>query len=272
MGRVFHIARNTFALVLLTVALESACSNEGSTGGGGGGSSSCSGSCAPGSTCTINPPPGSAAPSIVCQCTSAGSWCCDGNCDSGTGDAGTDGGAGQAGADSGLPCPAEQCLADAGACVPATGPMGNGTCIAQNGGCFGCRCASPDTPVLTPFGPRAISELRVGDLVYSIDRGELRSVPIVATRRVIAHAHCVVRARLETGVVLEISPGHPTADGRSFGALKPGDRLDGVAIEQVELVGYGHSHTYDILPASDSETYVAGGVLIGSTLTSKPTN
>jgi hypothetical protein len=52
-----------------------------------------------------------------------------------------------------------------------------GTCIAQNGGCFGCRCASPDTPILTPFGPRAISELRLGDLVYSIDRGELRSVP-----------------------------------------------------------------------------------------------
>ena len=33
-----------------------------------------------------------------------------------------------------------------------------------------------------------------------------------------------------------------------------------------EMVPYTHDRTYDILPASDSGTYVAGGALIGSTL------
>lgn len=32
------------------------------------------------------------------------------------------------------------------------------------------------------------------------------------------------------------------------------------------MIPYGHEHTYDILPDSDTGTYVAGGVLIGSTL------
>jgi hypothetical protein len=32
------------------------------------------------------------------------------------------------------------------------------------------------------------------------------------------------------------------------------------------VISYGQSFTYDILPDSDSGTYVAGGVLIGSAL------
>ena len=32
------------------------------------------------------------------------------------------------------------------------------------------------------------------------------------------------------------------------------------------IIRYAHSHTYDILPDSESGTYYAGGLLIGSTL------
>jgi hypothetical protein len=71
---------------------------------------------------------------------------------------------------------------------------------------------------------------------------------------------------LETGTTLEISASHPTADGRVLGDLTAGAELDGVRVVSAELVPYEHSHTYDILPASDTATYYAGGVLIGSTL------
>jgi hypothetical protein len=76
----------------------------------------------------------------------------------------------------------------------------------------------------------------------------------------------VVELRLSTGVVLRISPAHPTADGRSFADLRAGDFLDGLRIESAALVPYRQSHTYDILPDSSSGMYFAGGALIGSTL------
>lgn len=75
-----------------------------------------------------------------------------------------------------------------------------------------------------------------------------------------------MRVELTNGSVLEISAPHPTADGRTFGELRTNDLLGGVRIGRVVVVPYEHAFTYDILPASDSGTYYAGGVLIGSTL------
>jgi hypothetical protein len=80
----------------------------------------------------------------------------------------------------------------------------------------------------------------------------------------------VVRLVIEGGVVLEISAPHPTADGRTIGALRPGDLLDGVRVSSATIVRYEHEFTYDILPDSDSGTYFAGGVLVGSTLGGAP--
>jgi hypothetical protein len=65
---------------------------------------------------------------------------------------------------------------------------------------------------------------------------------------------------------MDISPGHPTADGRRFADLRSGDRLDGALIVSARIVPYRFAFTYDILPASDTATYVAFGKLIGSTL------
>jgi len=64
--------------------------------------------------------------------------------------------------------------------------------------------------------------------------------------------------------------GHPTSDGRAFSSLKPGDRLDGARIRDVREVAYAHSFTYDILVASDTRTYFASGVRVGSTLRPPP--
>ena len=72
---------------------------------------------------------------------------------------------------------------------------------------------------------------------------------------------------LDGGAVLEISPGHPTADGRTFGELRAHALLDAQhEVVSAELVPYRHAATYDILPASSTGTYFAAGALIGSTL------
>jgi len=79
-------------------------------------------------------------------------------------------------------------------------------------------------------------------------------------------SHHVQRVVLATGTVLEISALHPTADGRTFADLHADSVLEGIGIVSVETIPYQHPFTYDILPDSDTGTYFAGGVLIGSTL------
>ncbi len=135
----------------------------------------------------------------------------------------------------------------------------------QNLSC-GTRCAAPDTPIATPSGEQPISTLRPGDLVFSMHRGRLVAVPIVGASRTPAAHHHVVRVTLETGRVLMISPGHPTAEGGTFAELRAGAPLGERRVAAAVLVPYPHPFTYDILPDSDSRTYVAAGALIGSTL------
>jgi hypothetical protein len=69
--------------------------------------------------------------------------------------------------------------------------------------------------------------------------------------------HRVVEVRTADGAVIEMSAGHPTADGRLFVELRAGDQLDGALIVSALMIDYRFSHTYDILPASQSGTYCA---------------
>jgi hypothetical protein len=127
-------------------------------------------------------------------------------------------------------------------------------------------CASPDTQIATPSGERPIADLEPGDLVYSRDRHQTVIVPVLTvTRRPVNH-HRVVRLELSDGAILEISGPHPTGDLRRLDELSAGDDLDGRRVLSTALVPYGHSHTYDILPASESGDYVANGVWMGTTL------
>jgi hypothetical protein len=128
-------------------------------------------------------------------------------------------------------------------------------------------CAAPDTPIATPHGERAIAELAPGDLVYSVDASGIVVVPIAQVGSTLVANHRVVHVELAGGTVLEISAGHPTADGRTFADLLAGGQLDpNHAILSAEMVEYAHARTYDILPGSSAGTYFAGGALIGSTL------
>lgn len=175
-------------------------------------------------------------------------------------------------------CCGTECCGTGKLCCDPQGPLDMGPrCLEPNEhatcpmGCAPlCICASPDTPIATPGGDRPIATLRTGDFVYSVDHAALRAVPIIRTNRVPVSNHHVVRVVLTTGSVLEISPGHPTADGRRFDELHTGDALDGVGINGIEVVPYSHEATYDILPDSDTGAYFAGGVLVGSTLALRP--
>lgn len=155
------------------------------------------------------------------------------------------------------------CNVNIGPSITGCFPPENGTCPK---GCPECVCASPDTPIATPSGPRPIASLRAGDLVYSMHHGQRVAVPLRSTQRVKAKAHHVIQVELETGATLRISAPHPTADGRTFGDLTAGGVLGGVRIQRVTVVPYPHAATFDILPESDSGTYFAAGVLIGSTM------
>jgi hypothetical protein len=142
-------------------------------------------------------------------------------------------------------------------------PTAAGTCPP---GCTGCKCNPEGTLIAGPAGNRRIETLVEGDLVYSMDRGRLATVGIRRVQRVAVHDHIMVRVVLAGGTVLRESPLHPTADGRTFAQLAPGETLDGLRIVETSLVPYSGSATWDLLPDSDSGTYFAGGVLIGSTL------
>ena len=165
-----------------------------------------------------------------------------------------------------------------GPCLPPGGPIGN---VTPDGGpaldgCCGCGadgvcsavciCASPDTPIATPRGDRAIASLAVGDIVYSIDKGEKVAVPVRQTQRNPVSNHKVIEVILRDGATLRISAAHPTADGRLFGDLHAGDWLSGAEVMSAGPVPYAFDATYDILPDSDTGTYFAGGALVGSTL------
>ena len=132
-------------------------------------------------------------------------------------------------------------------------------------------CAAPDTPIATPFGERPIAELRVGDLVYSVDEGAIVAVPIARIGSIPVSAHHVLRITLDDGAVLNISPGHPLANGRPLSSLRVGDSLDEQhVVRSSELVPYAYFRTYDILPSSSSGSYFAAGALLGSTLSAAP--
>lgn len=124
--------------------------------------------------------------------------------------------------------------------------------------------------IATPTGQRAIADLKAGDLIYSMHRGEIVSVPLLSTQRVTVTKHKVVRLTFQGGARIEMSASHPTADGRSFGDLKAGQSLDGVLLTDTRVIAYQHEATHDILPDSDSGAYFAAGVLVGSTMKARP--
>src|SRR6266705_416351 len=137
----------------------------------------------------------------------------------------------------------------------------------QSGG--GCPiCLSNMTEIDTQVGRKAVTALRRGDLVWSIDGwGRRVLVPIdMTSRRAVPAATMLLAVGLRDGRSLYVSPSHPMASGRLFSALTVGYELDGSVVASIKAKPYFGGYTYDLLPRSASGEYWANGILVGSTL------
>jgi hypothetical protein len=129
-------------------------------------------------------------------------------------------------------------------------------------------CLARGSLIDTPSGPVPVEDLRVGMTVWTGDRtGGRRAAPLVATGSTpVPTTHRVVHLVLRDGRSLDVSPGHPLADGRPVGSVRAGDLVDGAVVASMTLQPYAGGATFDVLPAGPAGTYWANGILIGSTL------
>ena len=129
-------------------------------------------------------------------------------------------------------------------------------------------CLAAWTLIATPTGEIRVTDIAPGVTVWTETAAGVRvAAPVTEIGSMsVPPGHLMVHLRLGDGRELLVSPGHPTADGRVAGALRPGDRLDGSVITLWELVPYSADRTYDILPAGATGHYWANGILMASTL------
>jgi Hint domain-containing protein len=128
-------------------------------------------------------------------------------------------------------------------------------------------CLDEATLIDTPAGPRPITDLRRGDLVWtrSVD-GARVAEPVMEVGSVVAPpGHELVRLELADGRVVSVSPGHPTAEGTPIGTLEVGDRLDGSLVVNIARVPYS-GRTWDLRPAGSTGIYWADGIALRTTL------
>ncbi|GEM_PF-1596485 len=132
-------------------------------------------------------------------------------------------------------------------------------------------CLPPDTLIATPFGHKAVKNIRKGDIVWTISFGnkiKQASVKQLIKRKV-SKNHQILRLVLADNRQLLVSAGHPDSSYKDLALLNKGDFLDRSYIIKRELLAYAHKYTYDILPEGETGTYFANNILIGSTLKTK---
>ena len=131
-----------------------------------------------------------------------------------------------------------------------------------------CRCLSGQTLISTPDELKMIKDLKIGMYVFTLDRkGNKVVAPLINVAKVsVPNNYLISHVLLSDNRELFASNAHPTADGRTIGELLSNDDFDGARVVKKELVSYGNSFTYDILPAGDTGFYWANGILLGSTL------
>jgi hypothetical protein len=148
-------------------------------------------------------------------------------------------------------------------------PQGSITVVKQRNVPLVCPiCLALGARIDTPGGPVAVQDLRPGMWVWTVNlSGERIAAPVERVSHTPVPAdHQIVHVRLSDGRELRASSGHPTTDGRTIGALLPGDVLDGSSVISVVLEPYTAGETYDLLPSGDTGFYWADGVEVASTL------
>ena len=129
-------------------------------------------------------------------------------------------------------------------------------------------CLSSSTVISTASGLTNVKELKVGQMVWSVNKnGQKELQPVLKLSQIdVGRNHQVVHLVLSDGRNLDVSFNHPSAQGFSVGQLKEGDEYDGAIIEKREIIPYKDTRTYDLLPAGETGFYYANGILMGSTL------
>jgi hypothetical protein len=129
-------------------------------------------------------------------------------------------------------------------------------------------CLARGTLIDTPTGRIAVQDLRLGDPIWTLDAGGRRVAgTVIALGSMAAPAnHHVIRLTLADGRSVTASPGHPLADGRTFGALKLGDDVDGSPITGLVSVPYSGRETFDLVASGSTGIYFSDGVPLRSTL------
>ena len=133
-------------------------------------------------------------------------------------------------------------------------------------------CLAAATLISTPNGEVRVTEVKVGMSVWTAGANGARiAEPVLEIGSIqVPSGHLMVHLVLADGRELLASPGHRTGDGRQLGSLARGDSLDGSTITTWELVPYTGDRTYDLLPAGETGAYWADGILLSSTLLSRP--
>jgi Hint domain-containing protein len=129
-------------------------------------------------------------------------------------------------------------------------------------------CLASRTSIDTPDGPVAVSALRPGMRVWTVDEHGLRIVGTVlrTARRAAGSPALLLRVTLADGRSVVASAAHPTAEGRALGGIRPGEALDGSLVASIEVVSVADGMTFDVLPSGPTGRYWADGVLLGSSL------
>jgi hypothetical protein len=129
-------------------------------------------------------------------------------------------------------------------------------------------CLAATTLIATPGGDVRVTDIKPGTLVWTAaaDGSRIAALVLEVGSMEAPAGHRMVHVVLADGREMLASPGHPTADGRPLGSLAVGDLVDGSKVVRLELIPYAGSRTYDILPAGATGTYLAGGILMSSTL------
>jgi hypothetical protein len=132
-------------------------------------------------------------------------------------------------------------------------------------------CLASWTTIDTPDGGVRVADLQAGDLVWTLNgAGQRVAAPVLLVTSVqVPTGHEMAHLKLSDGREAWASPGHPTVDGRTLGALRIGDTLDGGLVTLAERAPYGQPATYDLLPAGATGWYWADGILLGSTLSGR---
>lgn len=129
-------------------------------------------------------------------------------------------------------------------------------------------CLSQNTKINTPHGQINVQDLKVGDLVFTVDnQGKTVAGPIKKISQTpVPPTHQVLHLVLSDGRQLNVSPHHPDIFDRDLALLKPGDVYDSAKIISNNLFPYPYSATYDLLPDSASGIYFANSIPVKSTL------